>query len=1041
MKTRLTYILTLVCIAFGLTGCVDELLNPDNEFGDGESVITAEAVFTDFTDTSLGKTRTTGDTLGNITKLDVFIFKPNGEIVEHYPISKWTTTENHGRPDGKETTEDPTVRARFTLPAPLHYGRYKMYAVANVENEKLTGIQTIDDLLNVQLLWDTSHIDKNNQMLGFFNVSDSSEGSNYDSFSAPSIAIKAPNTTLFAWVRRAASKVTVAFNGKDLLENVFVFVKSVTVHNVNKTAYLGNESKASSASDVYEDGETEYYYDRKHYPNGIPQSAFGPDYESLIAKGSHFTGSTHTDNANALFFYENMQGKGESKFQDADGNGVIDSPNSNDKDDPDWRDRKPYGTYIEVDAHYISNIPGHMGNGPIKYRFMLGQDTDKDYNVMRNCHYKVTLHFNKYANDVDWHIDYDKPEPSIEASDSFVSYLYDKEMEMPVQINGELHPNSTVYAEILTNEWFPHEAPNWMYYTEEAKNNTPWNGFLSLRDTEGRVTVGGAGWDYDINKPFYVEQKRGWREYKTQPSDKPYNEDNAGAYRVIKNEDGRMGVTILMPLYTRAKNLYKDTGFTGNNPYPAYRRKATVRIKAIIYDALEKKYKPFYKTITVYQVRRIVNPKGIWRDWDETERFYVQLTHLLEAAGTDIPNSTNSFVPFTSLGPWSAEVVGTNTSWVKLSPGVDSYEQDGKIYGYSGSSVEFYYQPTTPLASENSTPRCAMIKIRYHNFSCEHTIFVRQGYAPLAVTSGQNKWYTFNMRNQTERTLTPVEEGSMFKWRGWDTPINCTNNKRGGNYGFNISLGTSPLWIYPDNNTTGGTVWNNIGGTNGGTWSNAKIDGVSAQIASIDDYLALRDDPSINYGYGVLYDGSSDHVQMPVKDAYGYYYDDPTTEDKNKKVNGKGMRGVFVYNITTGDQIFFPIGASGFGRRKGRATDGESESLGVLRYANRSKLYNSPDQIKARPLFYRLYLSPGAIYWVNTQGTADGHNAWAWDMNYDSFNFTEFSSNAYAGGDVSTQSDACYIRCIVPNSASSTSVKKKTTQRKKPAKLHRKFRK
>ena len=78
------------------------------------------------------------------------------------------------------------------------------------------------------------------------------------------------------------------------------------------------------------------------------------------------------------------------------------------------------------------------------------------------------------------------------------------------------------------------------------------------------------------------------------------------------------------------------------------------------------------------------------------------------------------------------------------------------------------------------------------------------------------------------------------------------------------------------------------------------------------------------------------------------------------------MRGVFVYNKTTGDQIFFPISASGYGRRRGKAIKGENTCVGKLRYANRFELYNSPaDEIKCRPLFYRLYLSPGAIYWVN----------------------------------------------------------------------------
>ena len=98
----------LIAIATGLTGCVDELLNPDNEFGDGEAVISAEAVFQNFTSTGLG-TRTPGNTLGNIDKLDVFIFRPNGELIGHYPIPKgnWTSTEeNTGRPDDKVTTED-----------------------------------------------------------------------------------------------------------------------------------------------------------------------------------------------------------------------------------------------------------------------------------------------------------------------------------------------------------------------------------------------------------------------------------------------------------------------------------------------------------------------------------------------------------------------------------------------------------------------------------------------------------------------------------------------------------------------------------------------------------------------------------------------------------------------------------------------------------------------------------------------------------------------------------------------------------------------
>ena len=37
-----------------------------------------------------------------------------------------------------------------------------------------------------------------------------------------------------------------------------------------------------------------------------------------------------------------------------------------------------------------------------------------DYNAQRNYHYKLTLRFNGYANDVDWHIDYKKEDRKIQ---------------------------------------------------------------------------------------------------------------------------------------------------------------------------------------------------------------------------------------------------------------------------------------------------------------------------------------------------------------------------------------------------------------------------------------------------------------------------------------------------------------------------------------------------------------------------------------------------------------------------------------------------
>lgn len=101
-------------------------------------------------------------------------------------------------------------------------------------------------------------------------------------------------------------------------------------------------------------------------------------------------------------------------------------------------DGKPCGTYIEVEGYYISNTVANPGKGKIIYRFMLGKDTERDYNAERNFHYKLTLRFRGHANDVDWHIEYDEDEGIYAPNPYYISYLYDHEMMLPLKIKG--HP-------------------------------------------------------------------------------------------------------------------------------------------------------------------------------------------------------------------------------------------------------------------------------------------------------------------------------------------------------------------------------------------------------------------------------------------------------------------------------------------------------------------------------------------------------------------------------------------------------------------------
>ena len=153
-----------------------------------------------------------------------------------------------------------------------------------------------------------------------------------------------------------------------------------------------------------------------------------------------------------------------------------------------------------------------------------------------------------------------------------------------------------------------------------------------------------------------------------------------------------------------------------------------------------------------------------------------------------------------------------------------------------------------------------------------------------------------------------------------------------------------------------------------------------------------------------------------INDAYGYDYEHR---------EGRGMRGCFVYNKKTGKNLFFPIGASGYGHRKD--TEGNGWNA-VLRYASTRYEYfpsgklsaNYPDGVGDAPLFYDLFMRPGAVYWLdkrvdgvnvktNTELYIDGAeaNAVGWDFNYFTFDFFPISSSSVQNG-----KNACFVRCV-----------------------------
>lgn len=1067
-RNFLTYIFLCILLLGTASSCKDDLLYGGGIIGEGESVISGTVKFKPLTPALNGTTRTAGDAIKSINSLCVLLYDEQENLVKKYPLTPaagGTTTPNEGeyvlseekRTDDKTEliggedkvpppAESKTPHADIKLTVP--YGRYYIYVVANMGD--LSGheeaIRTKEGLKSISLTWNVENIAANNQMFGFFG--DASTDSD-----APLLTINKGTTPLQAWIRRAASKVTIAYDGSDLNENVFIYLKSVTIKDIPTECYLGKSSTVNKDYGDLENGESITYvsedmaYD-EHWParitRGKPYYYVNQKNEGVSVSRAEYENNklqyaewAHGEVNNALYFYENMQGEGKDKRQDKNEDGKLDAPGLN--DDPNakfYKDQKPYGTYIEVKAYYSSNILGRVSNGDIIYRFMLGKNVTTDYNAERNHHYKLTLKFNKNANDVDWHISYEEPDPGLEVPNPYyISYLYNHSMMLPLKIRtgGTGVGIEQIEARILDNRWAPHNPnPDFVYYKAADKPyNEQWNGFLSLRETKDlNVTA-------DNNKDYYEKHKRGERKYIPKGAGLPEpgeikgyetTTDSVSDGKCFIRNEGDSVYHVQLPMYTRAKQLIKATGYTGNNPYVAYQRRAEIKIVVtltndtkISTDGKDFEGNPVanaedkdLKNPIIYQVRRIVNPKGVWRKSGNNSDFHVQLKRLPKENGT-------VFQTFSSEGPWKAYVYCGTDDFIKLSN--KTREDADTIRGETGSIIDFKIR-FNGKCGENEN-RYAIIRVEYHNYTCYHLIFVRQGDAPDDLFDGTGtKWHAYNLRTKSKEADSPLEEGSLFKFNKLDYPIDAMSNKNSTTPWINVKPDSfvndaSSLWIATDNTENKTKMaWGDIKPFPLSPWGEnpveSTIDGLevaNARVATYEDFHALYAGENIAEGYGVLYGNESNETLDDITGVYGYDYEN----------TNRGMRGCFIYNKENGKNLFFPIGASGYGHRKHNDRDSDDGSgtynkgNGVLRYASYRNTYLPDKKANNSPLFYDLYMRPGAVYWLGQfransklpDEMVDHKLVIGWDFNYFTFDF-------YPYGVAATQSgqDACFIRCV-----------------------------
>ena len=157
----------------------------------------------------------------------------------------------------------------------------------------------------------------------------------------------------------------------------------------------------------------------------------------------------------------------------------------------------------------------------------------------------------------------------------------------------------------------------------------------------------------------------------------------------------------------------------------------------------------------------------------------------------------------------------------------------------------------------------------------------------------------------------------------------------------------------------------------------------------------------------MLYGDESQETLNHITEVYGYDYENTR----------RGMRGCFVYNKKNGKNLFFPIGASGYGHRKQDDTKGgnsNSKGPGILRYASYQNAFLPDATANNTPLFYDKYMWPGVVYWLNKYSRNKGHSMGldfeyviGWDFNYFTFDFFPYGVSAE-----NTGKDACFISCV-----------------------------
>lgn len=384
------YSILTICFFLGLgfASCSEEELGKRETSGDGKNL--QITISTTPSRVSTPMTKATKDDTEKVNNLCVLIYDSNGELIPEESKYYSVGGDDEGLSDlsVKSTTGNETSHT-YTLP--VEPGVKSVYLLANAGDvrDQLTDVESIKaysvglNSLDPQLIM---YADGQS-----FNVGNG-------------------NSQVEARLIRIYSMLTVQVDAAGLADGITITPVSLQLKHIpNKGKILAPNRIGLSSVECVEDGT-----------------------KIEAGKKTNFLMEDH-DVTTPLFLYENMQGNGNNIGQYKSNQAYKTPPTITEA----TKDREISGkdktcSYIELVAKY-SGGESKTDKDKIIYRFFLGEDAYNNFDVERNCYYKLTLKLagNGGTDEASWRVTKDFM-GVITVSDAYVGYVSGSQTYIPI---------------------------------------------------------------------------------------------------------------------------------------------------------------------------------------------------------------------------------------------------------------------------------------------------------------------------------------------------------------------------------------------------------------------------------------------------------------------------------------------------------------------------------------------------------------------------------------------------------------------------------